>query len=107
MGYKIDPLLHKNLHNKDKVYGTATIGAKGQVVIPAEARKDLKLKPGDHLLVMGKLGKALGLIKAEELEALIGIVMENLSDKKMKNEFKDYANKILGNRLITGKTARK
>ncbi len=97
MKFKIDPLLHKNIQNKDKVYGTATIGAKGQVVIPAEARKDLKLKPGDHLLVMGKLGKALGLIKVEELEALIETVMENLSGRDLKNEFRDYANKILGN----------
>ena len=47
----------------DKFYGTTTMGARGQVVVPAEARKDLNLQPGDQLLVMGKFGKALGLIR--------------------------------------------
>lgn len=36
-----------------KIYGFVTIGTKGQVVIPADAREALKLKPGDHLFVVG------------------------------------------------------
>lgn len=31
--------------------GSATVGERGQVVIPAEARERLGLKPGDKLLV--------------------------------------------------------
>lgn len=34
-------------------YGATTVGAKGQVVIPAEARKAMDLKDGDKLLVFG------------------------------------------------------
>ncbi len=34
-------------------YGATTVGAKGQVVIPAEARKAMSLKDGDKLLVFG------------------------------------------------------
>lgn len=33
-------------------YGTATVGEKGQIVIPAEAREELGFQPGDKLLVM-------------------------------------------------------
>lgn len=33
-------------------YGSATVGERGQVVIPAEARAELEIKPGDKLLIM-------------------------------------------------------
>ena len=34
------------------VYGTVTMGTRGQVVIPIKARKALKIKAGDQLIVM-------------------------------------------------------
>jgi len=71
----------------DVMYGTTVIGARGQVVIPSEARKDLKLRPGDKLLVFGKLNKALGLIKAEHLEEFIKTVMQMISSNGQ-NEIK-------------------
>ena len=37
---------------EDKFYGSATVGERGQVVIPAEAREGLGIAPGDKLLVM-------------------------------------------------------
>ncbi len=33
-------------------YGSVTIGERGQVVIPAEARAEIGFQPGDKLLVM-------------------------------------------------------
>lgn len=33
-------------------FGTATVGDRGQVVIPAEARKKLNINPGDKVLVL-------------------------------------------------------
>jgi AbrB family looped-hinge helix DNA binding protein len=55
-----------------KLYGTATIGTKGQVVIPAEAREDLGLKPGDRLYVIsGSHAGGLVLLKEEMLETLV------------------------------------
>ena len=33
-------------------YGTATVGERGQLVIPSEARTELGINPGDKLLVM-------------------------------------------------------
>ncbi|MEI7832151.1 MAG: AbrB/MazE/SpoVT family DNA-binding domain-containing protein [bacterium] len=32
-------------------YGSATLGERGQIVVPAEARKDCDIHPGDKLLV--------------------------------------------------------
>jgi len=39
-------------HLEDCFYGSATVGEKGQVVIPAEARAELGIKPGDKILIM-------------------------------------------------------
>jgi AbrB family looped-hinge helix DNA binding protein len=36
----------------DKFYGSVTVGERGQVVIPAEARAELGITAGDKLLVM-------------------------------------------------------
>lgn len=33
-------------------YGSVTIGERGQIVIPAEARHELGWKPGDKILIM-------------------------------------------------------
>ncbi len=33
-------------------YGSPTVGERGQISIPAEARSDLGIEPGDKLLVM-------------------------------------------------------
>lgn len=37
----------------ERFYGTTTVGEKGQVVIPAEAREAMSLKKGEKLLVFG------------------------------------------------------
>ncbi|MHB1864542.1 MAG: hypothetical protein ACYCPS_00020 [Candidatus Saccharimonadales bacterium] len=55
-----------------KFFGTATIGTKGQMVIPTEARKYLDLHEGDKIVVVSTAQKGgLGLIKAQALEELI------------------------------------
>ena len=44
---------------KGKAYGAVTIGERGQLVIPAELRKALKIKSGDRLMVFSKVDKRL------------------------------------------------
>jgi AbrB family looped-hinge helix DNA binding protein len=52
-----------------KIYGTACMNAKGQVVIPAEARSSLGLKPGMRFVVIkAPLGSAVIVVKVEEIE---------------------------------------
>lgn len=57
------------MSQQHKFLGITTIGEKGQVVIPAEARQRLKLKKGDKLLVVSPHGNAVILIKASQLES--------------------------------------
>ncbi len=38
---------------KMKCYGSTTVGERGQVVLPVEARKLFEIEPGDKLIVMG------------------------------------------------------
>ena len=33
-------------------FGTATVGERGQIVIPAEARAELEMAPGEKVLIM-------------------------------------------------------
>ncbi|MFA5114944.1 MAG: AbrB/MazE/SpoVT family DNA-binding domain-containing protein [Candidatus Omnitrophota bacterium] len=33
-------------------FGKVPVGTKGQIVIPAEARRELKIKPGDSVIVI-------------------------------------------------------
>lgn len=42
---------------KGKVYGAATVGERGQLVIPAELRKALNIQSGDQVMVFAKLDK--------------------------------------------------
>jgi AbrB family looped-hinge helix DNA binding protein len=43
----------KPIRHEPHFFGATTLGEKGQVVIPAEARAALGLKKGDKLLVLG------------------------------------------------------
>ena len=47
-----------------KFYGSVTVSERGQIVIPAEARKDFDIKTGDKLLVLADLEKGIVLTKA-------------------------------------------
>lgn len=62
------------------LYGTATVGTKGQIVIPAEARESMNMHPGDKVMVIGHPGKKamLGVCTEESLQDLI-----NHLDKKL------------------------
>ena len=48
---------------KRKFYGSTTVGERGQVVVPAEAREDLGLEKGEKMLVFGVRDKGIFLTK--------------------------------------------
>lgn len=54
-----------------KVYGTVTLGAKGQVVIPVELRKQLGLRANDKLVVLSKGKDMIGLVPVEEFSRFL------------------------------------
>ena len=42
---------------RGKAYGSVTVGERGQLVIPAQLRQALHIKPGDQLMVFSKPDK--------------------------------------------------
>ncbi|MBC8104263.1 MAG: AbrB/MazE/SpoVT family DNA-binding domain-containing protein, partial [Cytophagales bacterium] len=64
----------------DHFFGSVTIGERGQVVIPAEARKRFHLEPGDRLLVMGDPGKrSIMLCRIDTLREFMNAFQEGLA----------------------------
>ena len=67
-------------HMAPKFYGATTVGERGQVVIPAEARRDLNIKPGDKLIVLGDHKKGgLMLTNAESLTEFLSKTASKLA----------------------------
>lgn len=62
-----------------RLYGTVKVGDRGQVVIPAEARKELEIKPGDLLFVMaGRNRRGIAMVKADAMRELAEKIMQGL-----------------------------
>lgn len=58
-----------------RFYGAITVSDRGQIVIPAEARRDFNIEVGDKLLVFGDLEQGLAIMKASRLiEKMPGIL---------------------------------
>lgn len=53
------------------VFGLVKVGEKGQIVIPAKARKVFDINPGDSLLVLGDEGQGIAIIKEKGLLDLL------------------------------------
>ena len=64
LGYGIPP---KGKH----IFGLVKVGDKGQIVIPAKARKIFDIKTGDNLIVLGDEFQGIALIKEKGLLGLI------------------------------------
>lgn len=50
-----------------KLYGTSTVGTKGQVVIPVQAREELNIKEGDRLYVVGSKDSSTIILLPEQM----------------------------------------
>ena len=67
----LDDLIHMDLRQspagpKGKfIFGTVTVGDKGQIVIPVKARRTFNIQPGDDLMVLGDIQTGLALMKAD------------------------------------------
>ena len=56
------------------LFGLVTVGDKGQIVIPAKARKLFDISPGDKLVVLGDEGQGMAIIKADHFLSLANMV---------------------------------
>ncbi|MFA4984433.1 MAG: AbrB/MazE/SpoVT family DNA-binding domain-containing protein [Candidatus Omnitrophota bacterium] len=75
-----------------KFFGKVPVGTKGQIVIPAEARKKLKIKPGDSLIVISgpPHRRTLSLFPEEEFNRFLNFFDHMAS---MKEEFSKHSSK--------------
>lgn len=64
MGLRLPP---KGKH----MFGMVKVGDKGQIVIPAKARKIFNIKSGDNLVILGDEGSGLAILKEEDLLAMM------------------------------------
>ena len=46
------------------IFGLVTVGEKGQIVIPVQARRVFHIRPGDQLMVLGDEDRGLALVDA-------------------------------------------
>lgn len=66
---------------KLQFYGTATIGTKGQIVIPAKAREALSTYAGEQFIVFGLKDKGIiGICPLEKLEHIFTNMSQKLED---------------------------
>ncbi len=65
-----------------KMYGSVVVGSKGQVVIPKDARAELSISPGDSLIVITKFGKAIGMIKSDDLNEFMEYMKREMEAAK-------------------------
>ena len=53
------------------IFGIVKMGEKGQIVIPANARKVFDIVPGDNLIVLGDEAQGLAIIKEKDFLAMV------------------------------------
>jgi AbrB family looped-hinge helix DNA binding protein len=66
---------------EEHFYGSATVGERGQIVIPADARKRFQIETGDKLLIMGTPDdKGLVLCKIDDIREFMTMFLEGLQN---------------------------
>ena len=79
--YKAEENLGLDLPPKGKhLFGIVTVGDKGQIVIPAKARKLFDISAGDQLVVLGDEGQGMAIIKAQSFLAMADAVRNMKSE---------------------------
>lgn len=70
--------------NGKYMFGMVTVGERGQIVIPAKARKIFRIEPGDSLIILGEAERGLALVNAKDFMNDISIL-----NNEMKKTRKD------------------
>ena len=61
---------------KGKYAWTATVGEKGQIVIPKQAREVFGIRPGDTLLLLGDVERGIAIPPKEQFHAFFETAFE-------------------------------
>lgn len=60
------------------VFGVVTVGEKGQIVIPAKARKLFSIAAGDQLVILGDEAQGLALMKSDDFLKMADMIREKI-----------------------------
>jgi AbrB family looped-hinge helix DNA binding protein len=63
---------------QQRIFGTAKVGDRGQIVIPKEAREFFGIEPGDTLLILGKSETGLIVTKPDTLSDLASQIFQTV-----------------------------
>lgn len=66
------PIAPKGKH----IFGVVKVGEKGQIVLPAKARKIFDIQPGDSLLVLGDEGQGIAIVKEKGFLSMLHSLKE-------------------------------
>lgn len=79
--YEPDKNLGLGVPPKGKhLFGVVTVGDKGQIVIPAKARKLFDISPGDQMVILGDETQGLAIIKSENFLALADLIRKGIKE---------------------------
>ena len=77
--YEAENNMGMNVPPKGKhLFGIVKVGDKGQIVIPAKARKTFNIKAGDSLVVLGDEAQGIALIKGAEFLKLADMIRNDI-----------------------------
>ena len=86
--YEPDQNLGLGLPPKGKhLFGMVTVGDKGQIVIPARARKLFDISAGDQLVVLGDETQGLAVMKADRFLELADLVRKMEAQQQAPDQF--------------------
>lgn len=68
--------------NARRVFGTAKVGDRGQIVIPKEARELFGIRPGDTLLILGEEDSGLIISRPEVLSDIANQIFDTVNKEE-------------------------
>ena len=63
------------------IFGLVTVGERGQIVIPKDARELFSINPGDKLLVMGDEKQGIAIVKADAFQSFASFILAAMKKK--------------------------
>ena len=72
--------------NARRVFGTAKVGDRGQIVIPKEARELFNINPGDTLLILGDEKTGIFISKPDVMNEVALNLLNKIDEKPERND---------------------
>lgn len=70
---------------EERLYDVVTVGERGQIVVPAKARRDFGIKPGDRLMVVrGLEDLGIVLMNTKYLSSVLSKILKSIGKLRKK-----------------------